>query len=62
MEEEVIAYKCKGRMIYLIHRGDLSTHYVPDINWIEYLKIRLNVPKFCKIFNTINEAQQAALV
>ncbi len=62
MEETVIVYKRDGKMIYLIHRGDLSTHYVPDINWIEYLKIRLNVHKYCKIFNTINEAQQAALV
>ena len=60
-EEEVVAYKVKGKMIYLIHRGDSSIHYVPIINWLEYLKIRLNVPKFCKIFNTINEAEQASL-
>lgn len=61
MEESVIAYKVKGKMVYLIHRGDLSTHYVPTINWLEYLKIRFNVPKYCKIFNTIDEAEQEAL-
>lgn len=62
MEEEVIAYKKEGRKLYFIHRGDPSTHFVPTINWNEYLKVRLNVPKLCKIFNSIFEAEQQALI
>lgn len=62
MEESVTAFKRKGKTIYLIHSGDSSIHFVPTINWKEYLKVRLNIPHICKIFNTINEAQQQALV
>ena len=61
MKETVTAFKAEGKLLYLIHRGDPSTHYVPIINWLKYLKVRLNTPKLCKIFNTINEAEQAAL-
>ena len=62
MEEAVVAYRAKGKLLYLIHRGDSSTHFVPSIYWKEYLKVRLNVPKLCKIFDTIDEAQQKALI
>jgi len=61
MEEAVTTFKREGKTLYLIHSGDPSTHYVPTINWKEYLKARLNIPKLCKIFNTIDEAQQQAL-
>jgi len=55
-------FKRQGRILYLAEDAKSPEHFVPDINWDEYLQCRLNMPKLCHIFDTIDEAQQAALL
>ena len=54
-------FKREGRTLYLAESKESEEHYVPDVNWEEYLKCRLNKPKLCHIYDTVDEAQQAAL-
>ena len=55
-------FKREGRILYLAEDAKSLEHFVPDVNWKEYLQCRLNMPKLCHIFDTIDEAQQAALL
>ncbi len=53
-------YKREGRVLYLAEGKEAKVHFVPLINWREYLCLRLNIPKICKIFDTVEEAKDAA--
>lgn len=53
-------FKRQGRILYLAEDATSREHYVPDVNWVEYLQFRLNEPKLCHIYSTVEEAQQAA--
>ncbi len=54
-------YKKKGKVLYYAEGKEANVHYVPTINWSTYLCDRLNVSKICRIFDTIDEAEEAAI-
>ena len=54
-------FKREGRILYLAEDSNSQEHFVPNVNWEEYLVCRLNMPKLCHIYDTVDEAQQAAL-
>ncbi len=53
-------YQREGKVLYYAEGKEAKVHYVPTIHWFEYLYLRLNVPRVCKIFDTIIEAEEAA--
>lgn len=61
MEEdrEILCYKHMDKTIYLRFKDDESVHFVPKMNWNIYIEKRLNVPKKCRIFNTLERAEEA---
>ena len=51
----ITVFKKEGRILYFIRQDQLGTHYVPTVHWREYCAFRLEVPKLCRMFNTIQE-------
>lgn len=54
-------YMNRKRILYFAMDKKASVHIVPKVNWELYLKKRLNVPIFCKIFDTVEGARIGAL-
>ncbi len=56
------AYKKEGRLVYITDpKNESEIHHVPEINWNEYLMLRKEKPKLCKIYNTIEDTKQGAM-
>ena len=53
-------YKREGKVLYYAEGKEAKVHYVPTVNWFMYLYLRLNVPRLCRIFDTVEEAKDAA--
>jgi len=56
----MIAFKKEGKFIYLADSKNAITHFVPIVNWEMYLAKRFNMPRLCKIYDTIEDAVCAA--
>ena len=54
-------FKLQGRVLYLAQSRDARTHFVPNVNWEDYIAHRFNCPSLCIIYDTIEEAQQEAI-
>ena len=53
-------YRLEQKTLYFAAGAQASIHFVPNINWETYLLHRKNVPQLCKIFDTIQEAEETA--
>lgn len=61
MGSEIIAYKYKGTLVYLIDKDkNKETHFVPNSSWELYMKYRKTTPTICKIYDKVQDARDAA--
>ncbi len=59
-EQKIICFKKGSKVIYFCDSSH-THHFVPDNNWIMYLKKRYETPVMCHIENTVQNARSAAL-
>ena len=53
-------YKLEKKTLYFAEGPMAPVHFVPTIHWDLYLEYRKNIPNFCRIFDTIMEAELIA--
>ncbi len=56
----MIKYQLQKRILYYAEGANAPTHFVPTINWNTYLAHRKNMPHLCRIFDTIEKAEEVA--
>lgn len=53
-------YRFHGKPLYYTFH-DESVHFVPNIRWSEYITHRKNVPVECRMYDTIEKAEDEAV-